>query len=294
MLQSVSRVGLDAPRLDRDAPLHQLSLRLGKNRLSVDRQDPPWKVVRAFRAPDGSTLVHLNNVSGGVLAGDRLALDVEVEAGAAAQITTTGATRLYRHRAGATDSEQRTTISIGDGALLEYLPDPLIPYAGSRHLQRTQIRLAKGATLFWWEILAPGRQAAGERFAFERLRLKTTIHACARLLLKESFRLEPGERPLDSRARMHDYSYLVNFYACRQGRPAAFWRSLEDKLSELAIARTRPGEAMWAASTLPSDGVIVRGLSSSNRFIHATLIEFWSLARQCMIGEPAIPPRKTY
>lgn len=47
------------------------------------RQDPPLKVVRAFALDQGRSgaLVHLNNVSGGVLAGDRLVLDVEVEGG---------------------------------------------------------------------------------------------------------------------------------------------------------------------------------------------------------------------
>ena len=85
--------------------------------------------MRAFALPESGALVHLNNVSGGVLAGDRLALDVEVQAGAAAQITTTGATRLYRHRAGAVDSKQHARFSVGDAAMLEYLPDPVIPYA---------------------------------------------------------------------------------------------------------------------------------------------------------------------
>ena len=144
MLQSVSGVGLDAPRVDRDAPVHQLSLLLRERTIRVKRQDPPWKLVRAFALPGSGKLVHLNNVSGGVLAGDRLALDVEVKAGAAAQITTTGATRLYRHRAGATDSEQHARFSVGDAALLEYLPDAVIPYAGSRHIQRTEIRWGGG------------------------------------------------------------------------------------------------------------------------------------------------------
>ena len=132
-----------------------------------------------------------------MLAGDRLALDVEVEAGAAAQITTTGATRLYRHRAGAADSEQHSRFSVGDGALLEYLPDAVIPYAGSRHVQRTEIRLGRGSTLFWWEVLAPGRLAAGERFAFERLRVQTEVYAGSRPVLREDYLLEPAaERPV--------------------------------------------------------------------------------------------------
>jgi urease accessory protein len=260
----------------------------------VNRQDPPWKVVRAFPQPGAGVLVHLNNVSGGVLAGDRLALDVTVEAGAAAQITTTGATRLYRHRAGSLDSEQTTTFSVGEKARLEYLPDPLIPYAGSRHIQRTRIRLAAGAALFWWETLAPGRQAAGESFAFERLQIESEVRTGERLLLKEAFLLEPAKRPLAVTARMREYSYIASLYVCQDGRPAAFWRALEDVLNAAAQQRTRPGQAMWGASTLVADGVMVRGLSASNRFIPAALTDFWRLARRAVTGEDPIPPRKIY
>jgi urease accessory protein len=268
----------------------------------VNRQDPPWKVVRAFPQPGAGVLVHLNNVSGGVLAGDRLALDVTVHAGAMAQITTTGATRLYRHRAGALDSEQVLTFSVGEKARLEYLPDPLIPYAGSRHTQRTKIRLDAGAALFWWETLAPGRQASGESFAFERLliesevrlRIESDVRTSNRLLLREDFLLEPALRPLAVTARMREYSYVSSLYVCQDGRPASFWRALEDGLNEAATQRTRRGESMWGASTLVSDGVMVRGLSASNRFIRAALNDFWRLARRAVTGDDPIPPRKIY
>ena len=234
----------------------------------MKRQDPPWKVVRAFALPGSGRLVHLHNVSGGVLAGDRLSLDVEVKAGAAAQITTTGATRVYRHRAGAADSEQCARFSVGDGALLEYLPDAVIPYAGSRHVQRTEIRLGRAATLFWWEVLAPGRLAAGERFAFERLRVQTEIYAGPRPVLREDFLLEPRRKELSATPRMSEYSHLASLCAVQEGRPPAFWRVLEDRWNEIARERTRHGQAVWGASTLASDGVVVRGLSTSGCLIH--------------------------
>jgi len=236
--------------------------------------------------------VHLNNVSGGVLAGDRLRLDVEVAPGEIAQITTTGATRLYRHRPGAADSEQYTVISVGEGALMEYLPDAVIPYAGSRHRQRTDIKLASGASLFWWEVLAPGRQAAGERFAFERLRVESEVRAATRPVVREQFLLEPAAKPLGVTARMQRYLHVASFYACQEGRPPAFWRKLESQLNELAKERTQSGEVVWGASTLASDGVIVRGLSVSSRWIHPALIEFWRQARLAVTGQEAIPPRK--
>ena len=116
-------------------------------------------MIRAFPQANGGSLVHLHNVSGGVLAGDRLSLEVQVGPRARAQITSTGATRLYRHRRDSADSEQRISISVAEEGLLEYLPDALIPFAGSRHHQQTEIHLADRATLFWWEVVAPDRKS---------------------------------------------------------------------------------------------------------------------------------------
>jgi urease accessory protein len=239
-------------------------------------------------------LVHLHNISGGVLAGDRLALEVEVEAGAAAQITTTGATRLYRHRAGAADSEQLATFFLGDEAQLEYLPDAVIPYAGSRHVQRTVIRLGRGSTLFWWEVLAPGRLAAGEQFAFKRLRVQTEVYAGERPILREDFLLEPERKNLSAALRMFEYSHMASFCVIREGWSPAFWRTLENRLNEIARERTRPEQAVWGASALASDGLLVRGLTTSGRFIFEPQIEFWRTARLAITGKDAVPPRKTY
>ena len=262
--------------------------------MHVDAQQPPWRVVRAFSQANGGSLVHLHNVSGGVLAGDHLTLQIHAGPGSIAQVTTTGATRLYRHRGGAADSEQRVDISVGERALLEYLPDALIPFAGSRHRQHTSISLAKGATLFAWDILAPGRQAMGETFAFDRLRIRTELRSGERPLLIEHLMLDPAERPLDSAARLGPYTHIANFYACSVGLPATKWRELESKLNEFCSARSRPGVIIWGASTLVADGIAVRGLSLTAREVPATLAAIWSIAKLFLTGEDAILPRKVY
>jgi urease accessory protein len=260
--------------------------------LRTDIQEPPWKVIRAFHQKGGGALVHLHNVSGGILAGDCLSLNVDVAAGARAQVTTTGATRLYRHGSSATPSEQRTVITVGEGGLLEYLPDMLIPFSGSHHTQRTSVTLADRASLFLWEVLAPGRQAMGELFAFDSLRLETSLRSAARPLVLESFLLEPRRRPLESSARMGSYLHTATFYAIQIGRPAADLRDLESKLNEIAREISRSGDMIWGASALASDGVVVRGLAATARDVPATLARFWSLARRFLTGEYAIPPRK--
>jgi urease accessory protein len=262
-----------------------------RTKMRVGAQDPPWKVIRAFPSPGGGTLAHLHNVSGGVLAGDSLALEVTVGPGAAAQVTSTGATRLYRHRAGAAESEQYVALSVAPNGLLEYLPDALIPFAGSRHRQRTTVTLGDKATFFWWEILAPGRQAMGEEFAFDTLRVETRVHSAHRPLLFEDLLLKPGARPLQSNARLGAYSYTASFYAFQVGRSASDLRVLETALGEIARRESHAG-TIWGASALASDGVIVRGLSATARDLPATLIRFWTTARFFLTGEEAVPPRK--
>jgi len=62
----------------------------GGTRMHVDAQQPPWGVVRAFSQTNDGSLVHLHNVSGGVLAGDHLTLQIDVGPRSIAQITTVG------------------------------------------------------------------------------------------------------------------------------------------------------------------------------------------------------------
>lgn len=260
--------------------------------MRVDAQDPPWKVIRAFPQTNGGALVHVHNVSGGILAGDRLSLRISVGTGAIAQVTSTGATRLYRHRGGASDSEQHLSISVAEGAVLEYLPDALIPFTGSRHVQRTTVTLADRATFFWWEILAPGRQAMGEQFAFDRLHVEIAVRSTVRPLVLEEYILEPHIRSIESISRLGPYTHTATLFAFQVGRSSSDLRRLESTLAEVARESSRPGVTIWGASALASDGVVVRGLSATARDLPATLARFWGTARKFLTGEEAVPPRK--
>src|SRR5215471_17067278 len=92
-------------------------------RLRVRQQDAPWRVLRGFPNGGGETLAHLNNISGGILDTDDLHLRVDVQPGAQAQITSTGATRLYRSRSDALQARSTTEVEAGEDALVEYVPD---------------------------------------------------------------------------------------------------------------------------------------------------------------------------
>lgn len=181
-----------------------------------------------------------------------------------------------------------------EGGLLEYLPDLLIPYAGSRYRQETTIDLAPAAGLFYWEMVAPGRVAHNELFEFAALTLDLEINAAGQPIALERFQLEPALRPPGALVRLGTYRYIATFYACRVGVPAAMWPALEERLDQLARSLSVPGEMLWSASALVAHGVVVRALGMNSRQLSAGLVQLWQLAKQELYQRQALLPRKIY
>ena len=264
-----------------------------RTHLQVIEQRQPLKVVRAFDLPGGAALVHLHNLSGGVITGDKLSLNITVGAGASAQITSTSATRIYRTRPQARPAESTTLVQVKENALLEYLPDSLIPFAGAQYSQRTSVHLSNGAGLFWWETLAPGREARGEVFSYNSLRLAFDLRVAGIPFAIEHSDLNPPLRPLNSPARFGSHRYLSSFYICRAGATDAIWSTLEKQLLDVAERLSSP-VIIWGLTRLPAHGLVVRALSQNGRDIASGLVAFWRVAKQTLYGREAVVPRKIY
>jgi urease accessory protein len=264
----------------------------GHTVLAACHQEPPLRVVRAFTLADGAALAHLHNVSGGLLGGDQFAFEVHAGSGARVQLTTTGATRVYHPRRDAPATTQETTITVGENALLEYVPDPIIPFAGARYRQRTAIHLAQGAGLFWWEVLAPGREARGEIFEYECVEMRTDLASNGRPIAAERIRLEPRNRALDSLARLGPYRTWATFYICREGVESSEWIALDQELREVARKISRADDIRWGISMLVADGLAVRGVARHGRDAIRGLHAFWSAAKVRLYRREAVPPRK--
>jgi urease accessory protein len=260
--------------------------------MRVLQQEPPWRALRAFPNSSGEALVHLHNVSGGILGGDHLRLEVSLTPQAQAQITSIGATRIYRHRPGKADANHATILHVGSGALLEYLPDPVIPFAGSRFLQSMRIHLSQDAGLIWWETLSPGRAAHGESFGFENFSAETAIHAYDGPVASERYSLSPSLHDITSPARMGPFQYSATMYVCRADASSR-WLKLERELSERARDLSGP-EARWGVSSLIRHGLVVRGLARHAHQISQALAVLWQLAKQSVWGRDALLPRKIY
>ena len=281
--------------MKRSAKLH-LSFELGARGstiLRVKEQQPPWRVVRGFDTPSGERLAHVHNVSGGILDTDSLEWRVDVGPGARAQLTSTGATRVYRSRASDHIATQLAAITVAEDGYFEYLPDQLIPFAGSRFEQTTRVELRPRASLICWDVTAPGRDASGEEFRYHSLSSSFELSAAGEPFAIEHWRVTPLQHKVDSLARLDSFRYFASCYVCRAGEPPRYWRAFETDLQSLADRATSP-DVLWGVSSLRAHGLVIRGVALSGRALTEGLVEFWRAAKWHLCGRVATLPRKVH
>ena len=146
--------------------------RHGRTRLAHRWHRGPLRIQRPFYpshpAPAGpggadACQVVILHPPGGVVGGDRLSIDIGLEPGSRALITTPGATKFYR--SAGPEAVQQTRIRVADGATLEWTPQETILFDRSLSRIDTLVDLEPGARFLGWEITALGRPAARAPFA---------------------------------------------------------------------------------------------------------------------------------
>jgi urease accessory protein len=138
------------------------SQRDGITRLDHLYQRDPLRVLFPMSAAGDPILGVITTTSGGLVAGDRLDIAVQLATGAAAHVTTSAAEKIYRS-IGPT-ATIRQSLSVAAGAALEFLPLETILFDGARLWRETTIDLGQNAGFLGGDVLVFGRRARGERF----------------------------------------------------------------------------------------------------------------------------------
>ncbi len=260
----------------------------GKTRIKNLFFRVPLQVQKALYldpALPGMAFLTLLNPTGGILQGDRLRINILAKAWSLVHITTQAATKLYRMEENY--AIQTVNIQAEEGTYVEYLPDPVIPFQGSRFYQEVTLQVHEEATLLFWEILLPGRVAMGESFAYELYASKVmAFDQRQRLLLLDTLLLQPRVCPLKKKGILGDQEVVGSFYLLTRRLKA---RELAGRLHEVF----QEEGSLGGTSELPTEaGVVARVLGPDSRSVSRALERAWKAARLALLGAPAPPPRK--
>ena len=272
----------------------------------------PQAALRFARAPDGRSYIarqrvgypfhitrpfYLDEVAGGGadalspvglrrhLSGRRPRdMNCVSSAGSAAHVTTQAATIV--HRMPAAPARQTVALEAADGALLEYLPDPLIMFPGARLTSVLEIEAAAGATVIASESFAH-HDPGGEDRRFESFEAEMRIRDDGgRLLALERYAVT-GDRLAAGRGQIARWPAQGSFVVAHRGPEC------EAMLAALRSA-IAPTESFYGgASALPNEaGIGVRLLARDGATLRRGLEAAWRAVRLALYGAAPAPRRK--
>ena len=253
--------------------------------LAQSRFSLPLQAQTPLALEDGACCLMLLNPTGGVLGGDRLVTEIVLEAGTHVCLTTPSATRVYRTAEKPASLE--TTIQVEEGATLEYLPDHLIPHAGSALRQSLRVEMERGSRAILLDAMASGRVAHGERWSFRELDSRTEVHLRGRPSYINRTKITPASIRPDQLGVMKAFDYMAWLGIFAEGFNC--WEQVTSAMNLLLESATN---VSGGASLLSRGGSTVRFLARSASDMMLLNKKLWEAARQHVAGLPPFDRRK--
>jgi len=252
-----------------------------RTRLAHLYQHEPLRVLFPAAPAEDCLQAALVTTSGGLVGGDRLAVDIRAGRGASALISPQAAEKVYR----STGAECRIHVSLAGeaGSWLEWLPQETILFEGARLRRSTIIEAAAEARVFAGEMLVFGRVGRGERFSRGLVRDAWDVRRAGALVWADALLLSD-----DTAAALAHPAGFDGAVACATAIYVA-----PDAGQRLADARRALGDPaeVRCGATLVNGIVVARFLSRRPLALRDAFGAFWKSFRHAVAGLPPVLPR---
>ncbi|WP_211746208.1 urease accessory protein UreD [Paenibacillus sp. Marseille-Q4541] len=238
-----------------------------------------FKVMRPIYHDDsGQVCYYILNPGGGYLDGDRYQMKISLREQSRLTLTTQSATKIYKTPN--KPAYQETEITLKKGSYLEYITDPLIGYQDARYIQKTVIRMEKGATFLYSDIVTSGWSPDGAQFSYDLLQLISEIYIDDELVVFDHFKLNPSSQTIDSLGFMEGFTHLGSMIVVGDQVNS----DLLDRLYHAVHEETK--EFKIGLSLLPVSGLIIRILAHSTQTIEKIQTKCHHIINQEFFNKP--------
>ncbi|MEM1109969.1 MAG: urease accessory protein UreD [Planctomycetota bacterium] len=182
----------------------------GQTAVTRCRANAPLKLLTPARRGDAAW-VYANTFGGGLVAGDRIDLEVEAGPNTTAVLTTQASTKVF-HQQDGFGAEQHLNAAVGEDAKLLVLPDPLTCFADAVYRQTQRFALAPSASLVLLDWFTAGRVASGERWDFAEYRSLNVVAIDGREVIFDQTRINAQTLSSLGPLCVGNYDVLANVF----------------------------------------------------------------------------------
>ena len=226
----------------------------GKTQIAEYFATPPFKVMTLPAYADswknGLSAMQMSS-SPGLLAGDRVDIQITLEKSTALSLNTQAFTRVQTMNEG-DFAEQNTLIQLAEKSRLFYLPHPLVLHKNSALKQKTLINMQPESTLIYGEIVAIGRVVNDERFEFQLVQENGKVKP----LMLDCIQWLPAKMNLTALSQMEGFSHQGSLVYINLQKTSAEIKQIAQQLQQQETDKS----LLLGISQLNEGGLIVRVL----------------------------------
>ena len=141
----------------------------------------PYKLMKSTHDKEGRCILPILHTAGGLVGGDFLELEANLEKNSKVLLTTSSAQKVYgsvgrsKINPDGIFSKQKNLITILDNSHLEYLPQETIIFANGLYDQKFKISMSETSSFLFTDLIRLGRSSSGESIESGVFRSKLEI-----------------------------------------------------------------------------------------------------------------------
>ncbi|MFC5471662.1 urease accessory protein UreD [Cohnella suwonensis] len=223
--------------------------------------------------------------SPGLLEGDRYSFDWELREGARLYATNQAYTRVHPCESETGDARLRQSFRLGAGAVLEWIPEPVMLFRDARFIAETEVELGEGAICMLGDLFSPGRLFRGEAFDFRKYELKVKVLHGGELIHYQRQVWEPETLPIRSAGCFGEFTHMGTFSVFSDLLGADFQERLRAYIDE------RPAMmegVSWGVARTARHGVVVQLAGNAAWRLQRAILAAWDGARKLALGQPPL------
>ncbi|MGO4108124.1 urease accessory protein UreD [Paenibacillus sp. YAF4_2] len=168
----------------------------------------PIKIAKTFPLKEQLGVI-IMDASPGLLEGD--CYELEWKAGSSTHSCITTQSYMKVHPSLTNGSSIRQTFHLGDHAIVEHMPEPVMLYKEARFHNDTNVYLGQGAVWMQADILCPGRTLRKERFQYTEFRNALSVYYGHELIYAQRQRIVPESQKLASPGSWDEMTHIATF-----------------------------------------------------------------------------------
>lgn len=263
--------------------------------LTRTKRNGPLTVQKAFY-PEGPDCAHiyLLHPPAGIVSGDELRINIQVNEQAHSLVTTPGANRFYRAREdlsiGDSKQIQHCELFLKENAKCENFPLETIVYEGADGVNTVDVHLQSDSAYLGWDITCLGLPRSDQFFKYGRYTQLNRVYCDETLIYHDRIAIKPDNKIHQHMAGLNNHDVFATFMAYA---PAGQIKGVNHKIliEQLRDCMIEAKVEQKISISQIRQLLVIRYLGNHAEECKALFIQLWQKIRPLYINKEAKIPR---